>query len=36
MERIKALFGWDLMDLSDCVYLYVGFHVDKYLEESQA
>ena len=36
MERIKALFGWDLMNLSDCVYLYVGFHVDEYLEESQA
>lgn len=35
MDRIKALFGWDLMDLSDCVYLFVGFHVDEYLEECQ-
>lgn len=36
INRIKALFGWDLMNLSDCVYLFIGFHVDEYLEESQA
>lgn len=33
INKIQEIFGWNLMDMGDCVYLFIGLNADEYLEE---
>ena len=35
ISKIKELFGWDLFNREDCIYLSIGFQAEKFLEEDQ-
>lgn len=35
ISKIKELFGWDLFNREDCIYLSIGFQAEKFLEADQ-
>lgn len=35
MNKIKAVFGWDLTDSNDCMNLFLGLKIDEYLRRDQ-
>ena len=35
ISKVKELFGWDLFNREDCIYLSIGFQAEKFLEADQ-